>query len=120
MSRVQREASRITREVITDSFMVLSLPGRVLALGTHLPDTYPDELEEPVDPDLVELLGRFEPVPPAPDDCGAREWSELPQRMHYIVHLFCAFHLRRDLDTPPFTGAQVEAFSRGEVPEGDL
>ena len=28
-------ASRLAREVITESFMVLSLPGRVLALGTH-------------------------------------------------------------------------------------
>jgi hypothetical protein len=120
MSRVQREANRIAREVITDSFMVLSLPGRVLALGTHLPDAYPTELREPIDPDLVELLGRFEPVPPAPDDCGAREWSELPQRMHYIVHLFCAFHLHRDLADPPFTAAQVDAFSRGVVPDGQL
>ena len=33
----QRAANRLAREVITDSFMVLSLPGRVLALGTHLP-----------------------------------------------------------------------------------
>jgi hypothetical protein len=119
-SRVELEAGRIAREVITDSFMVLSLPGRVLALGAHLPDAYPEELREPADPDLVELLAHFEPVPPAPDDCGAREWSELPQRMHYIVHLFCAFHGQRDLADPPFTAAQVDAFSRGAVPDGQL
>ena len=39
--RVQRAASALAREVITDSFMVLSLPGRVLALGTHLDDAVP-------------------------------------------------------------------------------
>ena len=50
---------RIAREVITDSFMVLSLPGRVLALGTHLTDVYPDELRGPTDNDLVELLARY-------------------------------------------------------------
>jgi hypothetical protein len=38
-------------------------------------------------PDLVELLARYEPVPPALDDCGARDWSDLHQRMHYISHL---------------------------------
>ena len=24
-------------------------------------------------------------------DCGARDWSDLPQRMHYILHLFRAY-----------------------------
>src|SRR5215213_7488632 len=33
---LQRAASRLAREVVTESFLVLSLPGRVLALGTHL------------------------------------------------------------------------------------
>ncbi len=116
----QRAANRLAREVITDSFMVLSLPGRVLALGTHLPDAYPDALREPADADLIALLARFEPVPPAQDDCGAHEWSELDQRMHYIAHLFRAFHLRAELSEEPFTSAQVTAFNRGEVPEGDL
>ena len=116
----QRAANRLAREVITDSFMVLSLPGRVLALGTHLPDAYPDALREPADPDLIELLARFEPVPPAQDDCGAREWSELDQRMHYIAHLFRAFHLRSELGDPPFTQEQVATFRRGVVPEGEL
>ena len=62
--------------------MVLSLPGRVLALGTHLADAYPEVLREPANAELTELLGRFEPVPPVPDDCGAREWSDFDQRMH--------------------------------------
>ena len=39
---VQRAATRLAREVITESFMVLSLPGRVLALGRHLDDAYPE------------------------------------------------------------------------------
>jgi hypothetical protein len=117
---VQHEASRLAREVITDSFMVLTLPGRVLALGVHLPDAFPDELHEPASPDLVELLARFEPAPPASDDCGAREWSELDQRMHYIAHLFRAFHLRRELSREPFTAEQVAAFGRGEIPDGTL
>src|SRR5262245_27830546 len=117
---VQQEAGRLAREVITDSFMVLSLPGRVLELGAHLPDVFPDELHHPASPDLVELLARFEPAPPAPDDCGAREWSELDQRMHYIAHLFRAFHLRRELSDEPFTAEQVDAFSRGVVPDGQL
>ncbi len=117
---VQRASSNLAREVITDSFMVMSLPGRVLALGSHLDDAYPDELREPWDSELAELVARFEPAPPDPDDCGARDWSVLDQRMHYIVHLFCSFHLRQDLAGPPFTPEQVERFGRGVVPDGDL
>jgi hypothetical protein len=117
---VQRAASRLAREVITESFMVLSLPGRVLALGTHLADEYPEALREPADAELAALLARFEPVPPAPDDCGARDWSDIDQRMHYIMHLFCAFHLREELSRPPFTPEQVASFSVGVVPDGEL
>lgn len=116
----QRASSSLAREVITESFMVMSLPERVLALGTHLGDAYPDELREPSDPALTELIARFEPAPPDADDCGARDWSVLEQRMHYIVHLFCAFHMRAELSRPPFTPEQVARFSRGVVPDGEL
>jgi len=116
----QRSASRLAREVITESFMVLSLPGRVLALGTHLTDAYPEALDEPTDAELTELLARFEPVAPAADDCGARDWSDLNQRMHYIVHMFCAFHFSELLARPPFSPEQVASFSQGIVPDGEV
>jgi hypothetical protein len=119
-SRLQRASTQLARDAITRSFMSLSLPGRVLALGVHLADPFPEELREPADPELVELLARFEPVPPVPDDCGARDWSVLEQRMHYISHLFRAFHGSASLFDPPFTEEQVRAFGRGEVPAGAL
>lgn len=100
--------------------MVLSLPGRVLALGTHLTDAYPETLDEPADAELTELLAQFEPVGPESDDCGARDWSDLHQRMHYIVHMFCAFHLSEQLSRPPFSPEQVASFRRGIVPDGEL
>jgi hypothetical protein len=86
----------------------------------HLADAYPDELNEPADAELAELLAQFEPVAPALDDCGAHDWSDFHQRMHYIVHLFCAFHLTEELSRPPFTPEQVASFSRGVVPDGEL
>ena len=117
---IQRASSKVAREVITDSMMVLALPGRVLALGTNLADPYPHELADPADPELKDLLARFEPVPPELDDCGARDWSDLHQRMHYIVHLFRAFQLNEQLADRPFTPEQVASFGRGVVPAGDL
>ena len=100
--------------------MVLSLPGRVLALGTHLSDAYPEALREPGDAELTELLARFDPAGPSCDDCGARDWSDLHQRMHYIVHMFCAFHLSEELSRPPFSPEQVKSFSFGVMPDGDV
>jgi hypothetical protein len=118
--RLQRAATAAARDAVTDSFLVLSLPGRMLALGANLPDEYPEELRSPADADLRELLSRYEPAPPEPDDCGARDWSELDQRMHYIVHLFCAFHAREELFRAPFSEEQLASLGRGEVPGGEL
>ncbi len=119
-SSAQRTAADLAREVITESFMVLSLPGRVLALGVHLEDPYAEALADARHPELVELLGQFEPAPGAPDDCGAGDWSDFRQRMHYIVHLFRSFHAREDLFGPPFTPEQVRSFTAGVVPDGEL
>ena len=116
----QRSASRLARETITESFIVLSLPGRVLALGAPLTDQFPEALREPADAELEELLARFEPAGSMPDDCGVRDWSDLHQRMHYIAHMFCVFHLNEQLSRPPFTPEQVASFSRGNLPDGEL
>ena len=113
---LQRELTRLSREVITRSLMVLTLPGAVLALGRHLDK----ELAPPADAELAELLRRYEPVPPALDDCGAKDWSVLDQRMHYLCHLFRAYHDDGALASPPFTPAQVERFRAGVVPDGEL
>jgi hypothetical protein len=113
---LQRELTRLSRELITESFMVLTLPGAVLALGRNLDIA----LAPPVDPELVTLLSRYEPVPPAVDDCGAEDWSVLDQRMHYIAHLFRAYHADGSLSSPPFTPAQVERFRAGKLPDGEL
>jgi hypothetical protein len=119
-SRAQRTVADMVREIITRSLMVMSLPGRVLALGASLDEPFPQALAQLSDAELTALVARFEPVAPGRDDCGAHDWSEFDQRMHYIVHLFRAFHLHEELLGPPFTAAQVQAFMAGRVPDGVL
>jgi hypothetical protein len=113
---LQRQLTRLSRELITHSLMVLTLPGATLFLGRHLDAPITDAS----DGDLVALIARFEPVPPALDDCGARDWADIHQRMHYISHLFRAYHARPELADPPFTPEQVERLRAGELPDGDL
>lgn len=119
-ARAQRGIADMLREIITRSLMVMSLPGRVLYLGAHMDEPVPAALAELTDAELSALLDRFEPKPPAVDDAGARDWSDFDQRMHYIAHVFRAFHLHEELLGPPFTPEQVEAFTAGRVPDGAL
>jgi hypothetical protein len=112
---VQRQLTRLSRQMITESLMVMTLPSVVLWLGRNL--GAPGEV---ADPELRELMARYEPVPPALDDCGAKDWSVLAERMHYIVHLFRAYHEDGTLGSPPFTPAQVERILAGVVPDGEL
>ena len=63
---------------------------------------------------------RHRRLEPAADDCGAQDWSVLDQRMHYLVHLFRAYHDEEVLASPPFTPAQVERIRAGALPDGEL
>ena len=116
----QKLASKIAREAITAYLMLLSMPGRVLALGHNLSDPFPEDLRVPADPELIALLAGFEPVSPAVDDCGAEDWSDFGQRMHYIAHLFRVFHANGTLYDAPFAPAQVQRILAGAIPDGDL
>ena len=100
--------------------MVLTLPGAVLALGRNLDAPFPEALRTPTDAELEALLARFEPAGGALDDCGAEDWAQLTQRMHYIAHLFRAYHEIPALGSAPFTEAQLERIRAGVVPEGEL
>ncbi|MBA3748940.1 MAG: hypothetical protein H0W96_15820 [Solirubrobacterales bacterium] len=118
--RAQRSMAGMLREIITRSLMVMSLPGRVLALGADMDEPFPIQLRELRDADLVALFERFGPAVPGTTATGARDWSDFDQRMRYIAHLFRAYHLHEELLGPPFTPTQVQAFASGEIPDGDL
>ena len=113
----QRAIADMTREIITRSLMVMSLPGRVLSLGANMDEPYPEVLRDVRDAELIALFVRFDAGSPG---TAARDWSDLEQRMRYIGHLFRAFHLHEALLGEPFTAEQVVAFSAGIVPDGDL
>lgn len=116
----QAAMSNFAREAITASFMVLVIPGRVLALGAHLDAPFPALLQDVCDAELTDVHTQFDCRAPACVNCGARDWATLEQRMHYIVHLFRSFHESEDLFRPPFTDRQVADFTAGVVPLGDL
>ena len=101
--------------------MTLTLPpSQVLDLHRHLELPVPASLKELNEPELLTLLARFEPPAGTPDDCGAKDWSNLEQRVHFIIHLFRASQEDSALLVAPFTAEQVHALMNGTVPAGNL
>lgn len=108
-----RFSRRFTRRFITESLMVLALPGVTLALGRAI-DRHPSELlAEIVDPECRKLIDCY-------GTCDPEDWANLDQRMGFILPLFRAFHDCSDLLECPFTPAQVESMYAGRVPAGQL
>ncbi len=119
-TRAQNAMAEMVREIITRALMVMSLPGGVLALGADMDEPFPEALHDLSDAELTALFARFAPRGPLRAGTGARDWSDFDQRMHYIAHLFRAFHLDETLLGEPFTAAQVRALAAGTVPDGAL
>lgn len=116
---LRRHSQRLAREAITQCLMVLRFPGdRVISLGRPLDAVPPDALRPPSNRELVDLLARFES--PSLDELGPDDWSELPQRMHFIARLFRAYHVFPELFSPPFSDAQVAEARAGRLPDGRL
>lgn len=99
---------------------LLAQPGRVLSLGRDLEAPVPPVFGGLRHPSLERLVGEFDPCAAGGTACGAQDWSDLRQRMHYIVHLFRAYAEDGSLFSQPFTDRQVAAFSAGVVPDGRL
>ena len=95
-ARVRREARKVTQEAVTDALMVLAVPVDMkptyaaLALGRDLDAPVPPLLGA-AHPFLDSFVKEHDPCPPGGTQCAAKDWCDLRQRMHYIVHLFRAY-----------------------------
>ncbi|QFZ21254.1 hypothetical protein [Saccharothrix syringae] len=111
----------LARRVVTEHLMTLALPGgEVLDLGEDLPARFPPLLAQLVNPELLALLATVDPTKDSLLDTAARDWSDLPDRMHYIADMFRCHAQRADLFDPPFTDEQVEQLTSGRRPSGRL
>jgi hypothetical protein len=117
---LRRDAVRLTRAAVTESMMVLSLPGTVLSLGRDLDAPVPECLAGAPRPVLADVIREYDPCPPGGTACAATDWCDLRQRMHYITHLFRAYAETPSMFSIPFRPEQVAAFRAGRVPEGEL
>ncbi|SDF39233.1 hypothetical protein SAMN05216553_101409 [Lentzea fradiae] len=119
--QLAEQARAVVRRAVTKHLMTLSLPGgETLDLSVDLPATFPPLLAELAEPELLALLELVDPSPDSLAGTAARDWADLPDRLHYIADMFRCHALREDLLTPPFTAEQVEAMTAGRRPTGRL
>jgi hypothetical protein len=115
------QARRLARLAITDKMMTLTLPGdRTLRLGQDLRAPFPPTLRQIANPEAQALLQHVDPTPDSMAGGGAADWGHLPDRLHFIVDLFRAYHEERTLFSPPFDPAQTASIAAGRVPAGRL
>lgn len=117
---LRRAATRLTREAVTESMMVLALPAVVLSLGRDIDAPIPPVFAAAVHPELDRFVREYDPCAPGTSACGASDWCDLRQRIHYILHLFRAYAGERSLFSHPFTPDQIARFRAGSIPDGQL
>jgi hypothetical protein len=118
--RYHRFVREVTRRVISDTLMVLRTPVGLLHLGRNIDAALPLVFKQLDLLDLITLVQRVEPSVGNCMDCGAKDWADLGQRMHYIFHLFSTLHEQVELFQAPFTAEQVALVASGELPDGRL
>jgi hypothetical protein len=119
-----KDAERHWEELCTRAMMTLQLPGETLVLGRQLPapkggPLYPALLDPVDDPDTLDFLRRNGADRPV--SVGAAfNWTELADRMRYIVDLFRSRQLDAALQGGPFTAAQRRQLDAGLPVTGPL
>lgn len=120
-SFIDRRIQRAWEYFATWELMVLQIGAETLHLGRDLPRSpFPAGLTEIADPQLRELLRRFDPNLKTTVGSGAENWTILNDRMGYIVELFRVRQSSPVLHEPPFTEAQRKAMLELRLPSGKL
>ena len=107
--------------VTTRYMMTLELPNGTLCLGRDLPNPpgrpmFPPDLATLQDPELVRLLRIYRADGISTQGSGASEWSNLSERMCYILQLFRSRQQDACLFESPFDEVATETIVRGKVP----
>lgn len=125
--RVQKAglARKLLTHATTQMLMTISLPNRQLKLSENvLAPTgivrYPEELMSIEDPRCLELVREYEARMDTLSGSAAGNWSNLLDRMSFIVDLFRSHQRSNRLFEPPFQESQAQLIEAGHMPPGPL
>jgi hypothetical protein len=112
---------KLIRQMLTDLMMTITLPpGIKLNLGEDLPSEFPESLRQITNPELIGLLNSLDPTIDSTVDSGAVDWTNLPDRLHFIIDFFRCYQERAELFSPAFTVEQIAVVKSGQLPAGKL
>jgi len=108
-------------QIATGYLMTLELPSGTLCLGRDLPSApgqpiFPADLTQLQDAELLRILRIYHADGLNARDSGAVNWSNLSDRMCYILELFRSRQEDQSLYEPPFETAAMDAIRHGTVP----
>ncbi|HEY2258610.1 MAG TPA: hypothetical protein VGH45_02790 [Solirubrobacteraceae bacterium] len=115
------------RRLVTQRLLGFSVGAEAMRVSadvpTRSPSPFPETLRTIEDPELHRLLDGpqgWDRTPNTTDGSAARDWTQLSDRMNFIVDLFRTRQADRNLFTPPYTEQQIELIQAGQVPPGPL
>jgi hypothetical protein len=110
--------------IVTRHLMRLVVPGGdSIPLGEDLQvsgQPFPPDLNPLHHPPLVALVKTYDPNLDTLRGSGARNWTNLGNRMAFIADLFRSSQCNAAMFDPPFTEVQVDAMRSGRMPGGRL
>jgi hypothetical protein len=111
--------------IVTRHMMRLTMPnGGSMALGQDVTlagsRAFPLDLDPLHHPDLIALIRTYDPNLETLKGSGARNWTNLGNRMAFIADLFRSRQCTTSMFDPPFNPTQVEMFRGGRIPTGPL
>jgi hypothetical protein len=115
------EVQRNLRTFISAELMTLTIPpDTCLRLGKDIGASFPADLQQLTNPDLLAFLTRVDPTSNSLEYTSATDWSMLTERLHYIADLFRCYHGSKDLFGEAFSAEQLIALKTGKIPAGKL
>lgn len=115
------------RRSLTATDLTFQIGPSTLRVGADVPhhegQAFPETLREIELPELVAFLQGFDGWDRTPNSVAgsqAGDWSNLEDRMNFIVDLFRSRHLAHEVFAAPYSDDQLAALREGRVPAGQL
>ena len=98
----------IVRRCVTKRMLTFDIGNRKLSVTEDVPSLddgdFPKSLAVVSYPKLVDFLADWDRSADSVENSAANDWTQLPQRMSYIVDLFRRFHLDPNVTAEPVVG----------------
>jgi hypothetical protein len=124
---IDASVPRPLRLVVTKHLLSFTVGSQAMRVSEDVPapgpSPFPETLRTIEDPELECLLCGPQGWDRTPDSLAgsaARDWTELSDRMNFIVDLFRSRQTDPDLFTSPYTDDQRTAILAGRLPSGPL